>query len=367
MKIALVVPGGVDRSGEHKIIPALLSLIRRLARLHEVHVFALYQEPDPGSWSLEGAEVHNSGQSFRVLRSIGSIVSQHRIGRFDVLHSIWAGPCGAVAVAAGKLLRVPSVVHVAGGELVAIKDIQYGGFYRLRARLLNRTVIAAASELTAASKPILDRISDLGRAAERIPLGVDLDEWPVKAPRSRSSSEKARLLHIASLNRVKDQETLLRAMRSLVERGVDFHLDIAGEDVSDGAVEAMSKELGLTGYVTFHGYLGRAGLRLLVESADAMVISSRHEAGPVVVLEAAVAGVPSVGTNVGHILEWAGSAALTVDCQDFAALASQITVLLASESMRHRIANEAQARAVREDADSTAQLFDDLYRRLSDG
>jgi hypothetical protein len=40
-----------------------------------------------------------------------------------------------------------------------------------------------------------------------------------------------------------------------------------------------------------------------------MVVSSRHEAGPVAVLAAAVAGVPTIGTCVGHIAERAPSAA----------------------------------------------------------
>jgi hypothetical protein len=32
MRIALVVPGGVDQSGEYRVIPVLLALIGRLAR-----------------------------------------------------------------------------------------------------------------------------------------------------------------------------------------------------------------------------------------------------------------------------------------------------------------------------------------------
>lgn len=44
MKLALVVPGGVDRSGEFRVIPVLLALVERLARAHDVHVFALRQE-----------------------------------------------------------------------------------------------------------------------------------------------------------------------------------------------------------------------------------------------------------------------------------------------------------------------------------
>ena len=33
MKLALVLPGGVDRSGELRVIPAFLALIERLARM----------------------------------------------------------------------------------------------------------------------------------------------------------------------------------------------------------------------------------------------------------------------------------------------------------------------------------------------
>ena len=55
MKIAIVLPGGVDRSGEVRVIPAFLALIERLARRHEIHVFALRQESRPGTWQLAGA------------------------------------------------------------------------------------------------------------------------------------------------------------------------------------------------------------------------------------------------------------------------------------------------------------------------
>jgi hypothetical protein len=36
MRIALVVPGGVDRSGENRVIPVLLALISRLSVHHDV-------------------------------------------------------------------------------------------------------------------------------------------------------------------------------------------------------------------------------------------------------------------------------------------------------------------------------------------
>ena len=62
MRIALVVPGGVDRSGRQRVVPALLWLVERLARRHEVLVVALEQEPKPACYPLLGAQVVNLGR-----------------------------------------------------------------------------------------------------------------------------------------------------------------------------------------------------------------------------------------------------------------------------------------------------------------
>jgi len=83
-----------------------------------------------------------------------------------------------------------------------------------------------------------------------------------------------------------------------------------------------------------------------------------------VVLEAAVAGVPTVGTAVGHLVEWAPYAAQAVRVDDPEALAGCIQRVLDDEDLRLRLAGEAQRRAVAEDADMTARAFAALYREV---
>jgi glycosyltransferase involved in cell wall biosynthesis len=95
------------------------------------------------------------------------------------------------------------------------------------------------------------------------------------------------------------------------------------------------------------------------------VLSSRHEAGPVVLLEAAVAGVPTAGTAVGHIAEWAPAAALSAPPGRPAELASAIRSLLEDEGLRLRIAREAFQRAVALDADYTASRFLEIHGELA--
>jgi glycosyltransferase involved in cell wall biosynthesis len=367
VRIALVVPGGVDRSGEHRVIPALLALIRRLALRDEVHVLALLQEDDAGDWDLAGARIHNVGSRRTRLRAVRAVCEMHRSSHFALVHAVWSGACGQVAVAAAALLGIPSLIHVTGGELVALPEIGYGERLRWRGRISEGLVLRAASAITATSAPVIEMISRLGLTAERVPLGVDLDSWRARAPLRRVEGRPARIVHVASLNRVKDQATLLRALAVLLRQGARFELDIVGEDTLRGEIQGLAAELGLSPRLKFHGFLTRRQLRPIVEAADLMVVSSRHEAGPVAVLEAAVAGVPTVGTCVGHIAEWAPRAALSVPVGDWAALAGAIGRMLEDEELRLGIAREAHARALAEDADYTAACFRRLYATLCTG
>jgi glycosyltransferase involved in cell wall biosynthesis len=365
MKIGLIVPGGVDRSAEVRVIPALLALLRRLSAVHEVHVFATHQEDEPSSWVLEGARIHNLGLPRTARRAASAIVREHRARPFDVIQSFWAGRHGALAVGVAAFLRVPSVVHVAGGELAALEDIGYGGCSTWRGRVAQRAVLRAATVVTCASGPIARLIEERGVHAERLPLGVDLTCWPVRGPFRRRVEEPGRLLHVASLNAVKDQTTLLHAFRRLMDAGRSFEVDIVGEDTLGGRIQALAEELGLAHVIRFHGFLSQRSLRPLVEAAHVAVLSSRHEAGPLVLLEAAIAGVPTVGTAVGHLAEWSPDAAVAVPCRDPAALAAAVAALLDDEDLRLSIAAAAQLNATREDADHTARGFDAIYRRVA--
>jgi glycosyltransferase involved in cell wall biosynthesis len=364
MRIALVVPGGVDRSGEYRVIPALLALIGRLSRQHEVHVFALSQEPAACVWELAGARIHNIGARHTRLRAVRAICALHRASPFGLVQAIWSGACGLVAVTAARMLGIPSLIHVAGGELAALPEIGFGGRLTWRGRLREALVLRATCAITAASAPIVELLSGLGLPAQRLPLGVDLQQWPPRAPRRRERERPARLIHVASLNRVKDQSTLLHALAALKAAGLRFQMEMIGEDTLQGAIQSLAGQLGLSESVSFRGFLTQRQLRPQVEAADLMVISSRHETGPLSLLEAAVAGVPTVGTAVGHVAEWAPQAALAVPVGDSAGLAQAICRLLLDEEQRLLLAREGQRRAMQENADYTAERFHSLYSRL---
>lgn len=363
MKIAVVVPGGVDRSGEVRVVPALLALLERLAVRHEVHVFALRQEPAPACWRLVGAQVHNIGGAglMALVRSLLAIRREHRQGAFDLVQAIWSGPAGLVAVAAARWLGLRCAVHVAGGELVALPDIRYGGRLAWRGRLREAWVLRHADRLTAASAPVLAQLAALGHGAQRLPLGVDLRRWLPRPPRVRALGEPLRLVQMASINRVKDLGCLLRALAQVP----DVQLDVVGEDTLGGEMQALALQLGLADRVHFHGFLTQTALRPVVAAAHIGVVTSRHEAGPLAALEAAVLGLAVIGTAVGHLAEWAPDAALVVSPGDAVGLAALISRLAADEPLRLRLAAAAQQRALTEDAEATHEAFARLHAELA--
>jgi glycosyltransferase involved in cell wall biosynthesis len=368
MRLAIVVPGGVDRSGTHRIIPALLWLIERLATRHETHVFALAQEPLPGDWTLRGAAVHNLGLAarsrwpgealFAAGRRLSHGLSAH--GPFDVVHAFWANNPGFLATRAARALSIPTVVSLAGGELVALPDIGYGGQLHLKERLKTAWALRRAAHVTAASAPMLESARAHGVGAAFVPLGVPREAFAEPLPRDASP----RLLLVGSLNRVKDVPTALKAFRRVVDARPAARLDVVGEDVLGGEAPREAFALGLSGNVTFHGFLPTDALLPFYRRADLLVHSSRHEAGPLVLLEAAACGVPTVGTAVGHLRDLAPTGALAVPIGDDAALAAGILDLLDNEPRRRAMGQAARAWARAHDADVTASAFGRIYADL---
>ena len=169
-------------------------------------------------------------------------------------------------------------------------------------------------------------MADLGRRhgveARVVPEGV---VRPAVMPAVRPSGPPWRVVHVASLNAVKDHETLLRALAIVVGVEPDIHLDLIGEDTLGGEAARLAHRLRLDKHVTFHGFQPTHGEKCEhMARAHVHVMSSRHEAACVSVLEAAVAGAPTVATRVGHVADGDGTRALAVPVGDSAALARGI-------------------------------------------
>jgi glycosyltransferase involved in cell wall biosynthesis len=260
------------------------------------------------------------------------------------------------------LLGVPVVVSIGGGELVWLPDIGYGGQGSWVSRAKTSLVLRAASAVSACSRYSLKPLAEKRSDALWLPWSVDCKLFDASV--ERAPGPPWRLLHVASVSRVKDQATLLRALRLVLDAGCKAELDLIGEDTLGGSLQRTAIELGLGPFVRFRGFLPQDEVVPFYRHAHLYVQSSLHENTPVVVLEAAAAGVPTVGTAVGLVAEFAPEAALAVPVRNPAALAQGILTLLGNQELRERLGCAAQQFVRTHDADWTAAQFEAVYAKV---
>jgi glycosyltransferase involved in cell wall biosynthesis len=367
--VVLIVPGGVDPPGSVRIIPFIHDLIQRLGHDHELTVIAIGHDPEPCEWQLFGNRVinipigqHSRGDVLRAVRHSVKIVGNG--ARPHVVHGLWAGVTGLAAGVLGRRFRVGSVVTLCGGELAAVPQVGYGGSLTRGGRLLARTALRLPTVTTAATEWMRAHASAAGaRIDELVPLGADRERFtPAVVPVTGTH-----LLQVASLNTVKDQYLALHAFKIVLEARPGATFTLAGVDTMAGAHQALAIELGIADAVHFRGFVQPDDLADLYRSSTIHLNTSWHDAGPLAVLEAAMCGVPTVGTRVGHVsdfVELAEPGALAVE-HNAHAVASGVLRLLDDAQLHAAIAHRARDWATAHDADHTAAAFAAIYRRLA--
>jgi glycosyltransferase involved in cell wall biosynthesis len=139
------------------------------------------------------------------------------------------------------------------------------------------------------------------------------------------------LLFVGNLVPVKGIDVLLAACRRLNGEFGPWQLHLVGGGPLRQPLAREAKELGLESQVVFHGQTPHDELPAWFRAADLLVLPSRSEGVPNVLLEAMACGLPFVASRVGGIPEIAhlGPCRL-VTPQRPAELASAITEMLAS-------------------------------------
>ncbi len=139
-----------------------------------------------------------------------------------------------------------------------------------------------------------------------IPNGVDYAKLAADAA-GLAAPDTARAPTVALIGRVvsiKDIKTFIQACASVRVEIPDLEALVLGptEEEPDYYAEcvALTEHLGLTETVKF---MGRVQLGEYLGRIDVMVLTSISEAQPLVILEAAAAGVPTVATDVGSCRE----------------------------------------------------------------
>jgi glycosyltransferase involved in cell wall biosynthesis len=255
----------------------------------------------------------------------------------DVLHGHGAKGAALVRLAPRRdgAIRV-CTPH--GGTLVYAPGTLAGGFYRLLERLLSaRTDLFLFESNFAAAEfsrtivrprsPVRVVCNGVG-AAEFAPLAVAPDASDV--------------VFVGELRLLKGLDVLFEALAILKRAGRMVRATIAGEGPDAEQFKDLSKRLEVADQTRFVGYVpARAAFAM----GRMLVMPSRAESLPYVILEAAAAGMPIIATRVGGIPEIFGpQSSRLVPPDDAPALAKALAAALADPAQLMCAAETLQAR-----------------------
>ena len=167
---------------------------------------------------------------------------------------------------------------------------------------------------------------------------------------------------VGRISAEKGLDVLLDALPSLSD--IPVHLAVVGDGPLRVELEALARGAALTDRITWAGIVPDAGT--LLRAFDVVVLSSRTEGTPIILLEAMAAGVPVVATAVGGVPDVVtGAEALLVDAENPVALASAIRAIVADRSAAEARAARARGRLVAEFAlEPWLLAYERIYRSL---
>jgi glycosyltransferase involved in cell wall biosynthesis len=255
----------------------------------------------------------------------------------DVLHGH-----GAKGAALARLVpRKNGAIRVYtphGGTLVYAPGTLASGFYRTLDMLLIRRTDLFLFESSYVADEFRRKIGPPRGLVQVVHNGVSEAEFVSVTPRA----DAADLVCVGELRDVKGFDVLIEALAMLKQSGRRLTAAIVGEGPDRSQLTALTQQLGVADQIRF---VGHRPAREAFGMGRILVVSSRAESLPYIVLEAAAAGVPIIATRVGGIPEIFGDQARhLVPTGDRAALAQAIGAALDDPAQMHRRAQALNAR-----------------------
>lgn len=157
-----------------------------------------------------------------------------------------------------------------------------------------------------------------------------------------------RILFAGTISERKDPLILLAALERVREKVPEAHLHLAGraiDPVYPRRVEQFVREHDLEPYARFLGLLDVPAMLREYDECAILVLPSRQETAPVVILEAMAAGKPVVATDVGGVRDLVedGASGFIVPAGDVPAMADHIARLLGDEGLRRQMGRRGRA------------------------
>ena len=239
----------------------------------------------------------------------------------DVVHGHGAkgGAYARLAFASKRAIRVYTP-H--GGSLLYRPNALLGLLYLRLENILMRRGDLFLFESTYSSNVFRDKIGTPRGIVRVVHNGIDENDFALVEP----APDATDIVFVGEFRPVKGIDVLIEAIGSMHRAGRRISATIVGNGPEEGALRAQAARLGLAGHIRF---VPAMPARRAFAFGRLMLVPSRSESLPYIVLEAVGAGIPLIATRVGGIPEIYGP---QTDClvpsDDPAALATAIAAAL---------------------------------------
>ncbi len=216
---------------------------------------------------------------------------------FDLIHAFWAYRSGYVAMRLAKKFNKPFIISVLGSDLNQ-------WLYERKKRAKTLAGLEQASAIVAVSSHLKEILISEGISETKIhviPNSVHLEKF---SPRPSSLLKQRQdkfgrnfvFICVANLYLVKGVDLLIRALAKCKKTA---SVIILGDGPERNNLEKTVEEHGLQNRVWFVGRRSHNEIPAWINASDALVLPSRSEGAPAVILEALACGKPVVATDTG--------------------------------------------------------------------
>ena len=249
-------------------------------------------------------------------------------GQPDILHAHCAKWGGYAAMLISRKHHLPYVITEHLSRLAFEREFGPSPSSVWQIPLL-REAYEQADMVIPVSEELVDSISCYFGKAYRwqyLSNVIDTDFFHF-AERTPRNDRPFRFCCVADYSYRKGYDILLDAYRLLEDRGCNMELHLAGRMTDGKDCQKAIVQRQLT-RVFSHGQLSRNAVRYLLYQSDCLVLASRSEVQPLVVLEAMSTGIPVVATACVPQSERLKGACRIVPVEDASALAEAMQELM---------------------------------------
>jgi glycosyltransferase involved in cell wall biosynthesis len=200
-----------------------------------------------------------------------------------------------------SLCGIPIYIHYHYDVATQVAKINKSRFEGVLLLFLEKLCFRKATCVWVTATSLAEKVKRFGaKRVTLLPNWYDFDRQPVKQL-SEPSKSGHRLLFVGRLHPVKRVNLLLKAFANLRKFCPDASLNIIGDGDERQKLISLAKDLELGQSVKFLGFKNHETVLDIMSKADLLVLSSKMEGNPKVLIEAMMLRVPIVATNVPGI------------------------------------------------------------------